>query len=404
MKKFAIIFGRGRYVERNIQLIKNNKSRPLIVDYDPTNPFFADNHYCLIKKNQELKQIESFLNQNQGRISFIINRADTFVELHSRLVDHFQVPGPSFEATSFFRDKSLLHQTMVDHELEFFRPRTIVINLEEIDTYLKQIQFPIVVKPFMGAHSKAVMLINNLQELEEAKVILQNHFQTSKAVKFHKQNEFKILIEEYLDGKMVSPICYVNKKGKVNILTYFDIVRAKDLGQDNMQLVYRTAPSKYPQYITQRIQFILQRLARITGLQSTFLDPEFMVVGKKVYLIEINVRAGGFRYESMKYGFGLDIDQMSIDLARDKELNDDFNFVKSNTALEFWEEKSGKITQLKFPNSKAIKEIQIITKQGDQYLSPPEGNKAIAKLFVVSDKDSLKIAKEIRKKIEIKIS
>ena len=201
---------------------------------------------------------------------------------------------------------------------------------------------------------------------------------------------------------MLAPICYIDKKGKVNILTYFDIVRSSDLGSDNMQLIYRTAPSKYPHYITQKIQFVLQKLARITGLKSTFLDPEFMVIGKKVYLIEVNVRAGGFRYESMKYGFGIDIDQMSIDLAKNKDLDDDFKFVKSNTAIEVWEEKSGIISQLELPKSKYIQESQILLKHGDQYIAPPEGNKAIAKIFITSENNSLEIAKKIRKKIKIK--
>lgn len=401
MKKFAIIFGRGLYVERNIELIKKTNSKPLIVDYDPTNPFFNSIAHCLIKKGQEITNIENFLTENDGKISFIINRADSFVELHSQLVDHFKVPGPSLQATKFFRDKSLLHQTMVDHELDFFRPRTIIINLDEIDDYLKQIQFPVVVKPFMGAHSRAVMLIKDNQELEEAKKILAQHFETSKAVKFHKTQNSKILIEEYLDGKMVVPISYIDAKGKVTTLTYFDVVRAKDLGLDHMQLIYRTAPSKYPHYITQKIQYVLQRLARITKLTSTFLDPEFIVIGKHVYLIEINVRAGGFRYESMKYGFGIDIDQMSIDLARNKPFDDDFIFVKSSTAIEVWENNSGKIKKLTFPKSRYLKENQIYLNEGDTYLAPPEGNKAIAKMFVASETDSLKIAKDIRKKITI---
>jgi len=401
MTKFAIIFGKGNYVSRNLELIRANGYIPLIIDYQ-SNPLADQSFFCLVKPGQEINQIEQFLKKHKGKVSLIINRIDPFVELHSLLVDHFQVPGPSYQATKIFREKSLLHQIMVDHELDFFRPRTLIINLNEIDDYAKMIQFPVVIKPFLGAHSKGVILVSNRDELNEAKQILKVHFDSSKAVKFHADSSDKILIEEYLDGKMIVPICYLDHKGKLHTLTYFDVIRTRDLGSDNMQLVYRTTPSKYPNYITQKIEYILQKLARIAGLKSTFLDPEFMIVGKKVYLIEINVRAGGFRYESMKYGFGLNIDQMSIFLALNQEFDDDFQFIKHCTACEIWEEKSGKVVKFILPKSKYLVEQEIAIKVGDEYLAPPHGNKSFGKFYVVSEKeDSLRIAKNIRKQIKI---
>lgn len=287
---------------------------------------------------------------------------------------------------------------MIENELDFFRPKTITINLEEIKNYQNNIQFPVVIKPFIGAHSRAVQMVNNQKELNKAIKVLNRHFKSQKT-ELMTQGNNKILIEEYIDGKQLTPICYVDKKGRVTILSYHDIVKSRDLGQDNMQILYRTTPSKYPNYITEKIKYVLQKIVKASNLKSTFLDPEFIVKKNKVYLIEVNVRAGGFRYEAMKYAFGINIDQLSINLALGKEIIDDFQFIKNCTAAEVWEENSGVIKSITIPKSKYIKEQQLLLKENDEYLAPPIGNKAIAKYYIASENDnSLNIAKNIRKK------
>lgn len=401
MKNFALIFGRGQYVSRNIKLLEDNGFIPLIIDYS-TNLYQKTHHFCLISPGNEINEIDRYIQANNGQVKLVINRIDLYIELYSKLIDHFHLHGPSYQATHFFRDKALMHEKMIEAGLNFFRPRTIVCQVEKINQYLNQLQLPVVIKPYMGAHSRGVYFINKIEEVELIKKSLQSFFHTSRDFKFKKKKQNKILIEEYLDGKLIVPVSYINNKGKCITLSYFDVIRAKDLNLNHMQLLYRTAPSKVPYFISQKIQFILQKMADQTGLKSTFISPEFMIVGKKVFLIEVNVRAGGFRYEAMKYAFGIDIDQLSIDLAQGKEIDDNFKFVKNCTATEVWEEKSGIIESIKIPKSKFIQEQQILLSPGDKYQSPPTGNKAIAKFYVTSEReDSLKIAKNIRKKIQI---
>ncbi len=332
----------------------------------------------------------------------ILNLNDADVELHGKLVDYFKVPGPSSESLSYFRDKAKLHTLMRKKGLSFYRPTTVITSLEKFEKDIKKIQFPVVVKPFIGAHSRSVLLLKSRVELPQAIEQLTSHFQREKAIVRSEKKKQKILIESFIQGRQLTPTCYVDANGKVEILAFNRITRSLDLGNNDMQIVYRTCPSQEKEFVQRKVKFVLQRLMRLTGLCSSFIDPEFIVKDKQVYLIEVNPRMGGFRYQTMKHAFGIDIEKMALQLAAGVTVNDDLGKVKSCTAAEVWEKQSGKIKSIQFPKSKFLVNTHKVYKSDEEYLAPPIGNKALASYYVKSENDdSLQIAKKIRKQIKI---
>ena len=87
-------------------------------------------------------------------------------------------------------------------------------------------------------------------------------------------------------------------------------------------------------------------------LKETFLDPEFFVDKDSVYLIEVNVRMGGFRHDLALPAFQIDLNKMVAELALGQEIDDELKVIGSASACEIWETRSGVIKKLRMPKSK----------------------------------------------------
>lgn len=354
-------------------------------------------YHLLLPKGKEFETIVKFSENKQ--VVGVLNRADHYENLHGKLVDYFEVPGPSFAAINQVGNKANLHLLMDDLNLQLFRPKTIICQLTEVAELLKNIQFPVMLKPFVGAHSRGVTKLESVDDFNHVYPQLYEHFLAEPAAE--DPNNKTVLIEEYLPGKQITPICYVDSKGKVHFISLVKITNARDLNQNHYQIIYRTTPSNTKEPIQQKMKFVLQKIAKASLLKETFLDPEFFVDGDNIYLIEINVRMGGFRQELAKPAFDIDLEKMIVQLALRQEVEDQFNVIGSATACEIWEQKSGTIKKIKIPKSKHIAHSRVNFNPGDYYDAPPEGNKALGSFYVRSTEKSLKIAKKLRNKVVI---
>jgi biotin carboxylase len=381
-----------------------NKFSPHILEIDPEVTVIECGNlpskkklHLYLKKGAEFETIIEFT-KNKNVVG-IINRADYYENLHGRLVDYFELPGPSFASINQVGNKANLHLLMENLNLQLFRPRTIICQLTEVAELLKNIQFPVMIKPFVGAHSRGVTKLESVDDFNKIYSQLYEHFLDELASE--NPNNKIVLIEEYLPGKQVTPICYVDKKSKVHFISLVKITNARDLKQDHYQIIYRTTPSNVKESIQQKMKFVLQKVAKASLLKETFLDPEFFVDGDNIYLIEINVRMGGFRQELAKPAFDIDLEKMITQLAMNQEVDDQFNVIGSASACEIWEQQSGVIKKLKLPKSKHIAHIKLNFKPGDYYQAPPIGNKALGSFYIRASEKSLTIAKNLRSKVII---
>lgn len=394
MKKIFLLLGNNLLEKFSPHILEINPDVEII---ECGNKDKHSSQYLFLPKGKEFETIVNFSKNKQ--IIGVLNRADYYENLHGKLVDYFQIPGPSFAAINQVGNKANLHLLMEDLNLQLFRPKTIICQLTEVAELLKNIQFPVILKPFAGAHSQSVTKLESVEDFNHAYPQIYEHFLSAKAVEDEKDKT--VLIEEYLPGKQVTPICYIDNKSKVHFISLVKITSARDLNQDHYQLIYRTTPSNAKEHIQQKMKFVLQKIAKASLLKNTFLDPEFFVDGDNIYLIEINVRMGGFRQELAKPAFDIDLEKMIVQLATNQEVDDEFNVIGSATACEIWEPKSGVIKKISIPKSKHISNSRINFSPGDYYEAPPVGNKALGSFYVRSSEKSLKIAKNLRSKVII---
>jgi biotin carboxylase len=333
----------------------------------------------------------------------IINRGEEFIELHSQLIDYFKLPGPSYSAVKLFRDKASFHKMMIENNLGEYRPQTTITDLKNISIALQQSNFPIVIKPYQGAKSRGVFILNSANDL--TKEILDNlkkHFENEPSLQDKKEQ--KILIEEFIIGQQVTSTSYVDHLGKLHTLGFVDVLDGRDFGAMHQQLISRTTPSYYSYDIKNQIINLLQKVVDISGLKSTFIHPDFIISpDEKIKFIELNSRMGGLRYEINKYALGIDLDSFAIKLALGEIPTDKLSTHLSCTGIDIWSEKTGVIKNIKIAENPHIVKSIIYLNKESQYLAPPLGNQQLARIYVRSDADSFTIAKKILRKIKVVI-
>ncbi len=403
MKKFILVLGFGRSVKRLFDVIEREFSEhtPVYCTYGKRLEFFEKNAFCFLKNGEEETRIRTVVD-GKGKVVGVVNLTDSYIDLHGKLVDIFKVPGPSFSAVSLVKNKAKLFRLMVENGLADFHPKSVVIELNEVEHEIERFGYPCVLKPVVGSKSRGVFVIRSSNGLQRALKRLNKHFSQ---ITIRRNLEAKnVLLQEYVTGQQVAPVSYVDAEGELRIIAEVDVLCGTDVGQQHMQCVYRTTPSVLDKAMMQQIQQLLQQIVKAAGLRSTLLDPELMISGRGLKLMEINARLGGYRTELFKPAYGIDLEKMVVQLALGEELDIDLKKKESCTAVEVWEEKSGRLLEFSFPNQDQVYHYEQLIQKGEEYLVPPEGDVPIASFYVLAQSDSLKKAQEIRRTISTSIS
>lgn len=386
--KTIILLGVNSYKKRVIGSIKRY--------YPHFNPkSFTPNHKDTFEQTaNKIKDLDPIA---------IINRGEEFIELHSQLVDYLELPGPSYSSVKLFRDKVLFHKMMVDNNLSQYRPQTTFTTLTKLAEDLQRANFPVVIKPYQGAKSRGVFILNSTDDLTDQIIkTLQDHFNNEPSLL--DKSEQKILIEEFIVGQQVTSTSYVDHTGKLHTLGFVDVLDGRDFGATHQQLISRTTPSYCSYDVKNQIINLLQKLVNTSGIRSTFIHPDFIVSpDEEIRLIEINARMGGLRYEISKYALGINLDFSALQLALGEMPNDKPRLHLSCTGIDIWSEQAGTIKKVKIAQDPHIVKSISYLKNGDKYLAPPLGNQQLARLYVRSDTDSFTIAKKILRKTKVVI-
>lgn len=351
--------------------------------------------YLSVSLANPFEQIVNYCQKKNYIVKGVINRKDHFEILHAQLSEKHNVIGPLISAVETISDKTRLHQLMDKIGLGEFRPKAVVTSLSEVEKHLDQFNFPIVIKTRFGAKSRGVYTVRDSDSFSVVKKEFINKTGSS--------GTEDILVEEFIFGEQLSSISYVSNQGKLKTLGFVDIVTSREMGQKNLQLAFRSLPSEHSQTVLEKIDDILQKIINATRLKSVALHPEFFVVGEKVYLIEINVRLGGFRRSLLRSAYGIDMHQVGFELAMGLPISDKKQTNNSSTAGEIWSDQSGLIKELKMPDSPYLSTVIYTKKVGDKYIAPPLEQRPLAIFFVKAPQDSLKIAKELRENTLLEI-
>ncbi|MBE5754586.1 MAG: ATP-grasp domain-containing protein [Clostridiales bacterium] len=154
-----------------------------------------------------------------------------------------------------------------------------VIMGEFDENKIKDMPYPLIVKPVDCNSSKGVKRVENIDELKVAFNDAVNFSRTKTAV-----------VEQFIDGPEISVDLYV-ENGKAKVLC---VSKNDKIADKNKFVIFRgLCPVKEAQPVLDKIQFTAQQIVDAFGLKNTPMLIQFITDGKEVYVLEFSARTGG---------------------------------------------------------------------------------------------------------------
>lgn len=217
-------------------------------------------------------------------ITAICTLHEYFVPLTAQLCATFQLPGLTPQAAQNCRHKKLTRQVLAQHQLA--SPQHVVIkDVTEIETALKKIPLPVIVKPSNDSGSALVQLCHAAAEVTTA----------VKAILSQKKNRLGIpldptaLIETYIIGPEYSvEACTI--AGQTRILTVTEkTIYSEEKPFEVRHVVPATLSAEQKQVIAELVTNALAAL----GVDNSVTHTEVRLTSDGPFIIEVNARPGG---------------------------------------------------------------------------------------------------------------
>lgn len=211
------------------------------------------------------------------------------------------------EQLDICNDKSKFKDMCTDNGL--LTASTINVNKNFTYSDLKNIEFPVIIKPVDNGGGKGITICNSELELIEAH---------EKAMLFSKRKE--IILEKYLQGNEIS-VCYTLKDGQISLSCIFDkFMNHAQYGMAPLPNV-NIYPSKfidiYMDFVNDKVIAMLRNL----GLKNGVIFIQNIINEDGIFFIEMGCRMNGScDYHYINYINGIDIMKMSISHALTGEM------------------------------------------------------------------------------------
>ncbi len=181
---------------------------------------------------------------------------------------------------------------------------SVMKNFDE--TMVKDISFPMIVKPVDSYSSRGVKKVYNIEELKNA---------------FWKATEISrtdtAIIEEYVEGRELTVDVYV-EGGEAKLLCISELDKISSVDRF---VIYRT---KYPADISDKIlklvEITAQKIADAFKLKNTPMLIQLLTNGEKISVVEFCARTGGGdKFRLIKKVSGFDVIKAAVDLELGKK-------------------------------------------------------------------------------------
>ena len=181
-------------------------------------------------------------------------------------------------------------------------PTTKFVILDKFDAEaIKELSYPIIVKPVDAYSSRGVRKVTNEQELREALDVAVGISRTKTAI-----------VEEFAEGDEVSVDVYV-EQGVAHVLCLTNLYK---IGEDGKFIINRSRiPADLPAEIVDLIGDTAQKIADAFGLKNTPMLIQLITDGKKISVVEFCARTGGgVKFLMIKKASGFDVVKAVVDL------------------------------------------------------------------------------------------
>lgn len=284
-----------------IALIKELKSRgyeTVLADYyaEPVAKPYADKFYQV--STLDIEAITKVARDEQ--VDFLITACtDQALLTVAKVSEDLGLP-------CYIDYKTALNVTNKQYMKEVFVKNNIstakhVIMGELDELRIKDMQYPLIVKPVDCNSSKGVKKVENIDELKKA---------FNDAVRFSRTNT--AIIEEFIDGEELSVDIYV-EDGRANVLSVSSLDKIAD---NDKFVIFR---GRYSEEVYNKVHDLVggiaQQIADAFGIKNSPMLIQLITDGKRAFVLEFSARTGGgVKFMLIKKASGFDVISAVVDL------------------------------------------------------------------------------------------
>lgn len=309
VKKRILMLG-GAYSQiPAIVYAKQSEYEVITCDYLPENPGHAyGDKYCNVSTTDMKSVLEV---ASELKIDGIVAYAsDPAAPTAAYVSDALSLPGASYEAVRILSEKDRFREFLIQNA--FLCPSFIkVSDNEPIDeSRLKEMKFPLYIKPVDSSGSKGISKIHCHQEIE---IAVKQAMDVSRCK--------RVIIEEHVE----TPYCQLHGDGFVED-GRLEFLGLCDHYFHNLAPIGSIYPTQQSSLVVNAVHSEIQRLINLVGFEKGAINVEVRIDSEdRLFLMEIGPRSGGnYVPQLMELGTGFDEVAAIVDQAMGKKPRIDF--------------------------------------------------------------------------------
>ncbi|MBO8427809.1 MAG: ATP-grasp domain-containing protein [Firmicutes bacterium] len=295
--------------------------------------FALTEYYCCQNMDdyENERRAVQYFKDKYGNIGFLESNNEYWLEKDARLREEFNITsGANTSEVKYFKHKSLQKEIFIKAGCKVARFILVDENKENLLNFAKEVGYPLFAKPDNGVGSHGTFKIKNSEDLEVF------------YLKCPKDRSY--IVEEYVDGRIISFDGISNSKGDV-IFSTWDIFldSVANIVNDNLDDMYYCDPNIDPVF-----DKIGRKVVKAFNLKNRFFHIEFFrlnndhpYLGKKgTYIpLEGNMRpAGGYTPDLINYANSIsvyDIYADSVAYDENREVRGDKTYIAITSSRRY---------------------------------------------------------------------
>lgn len=258
-----------------VPLIKECKKQGHFVIATDLNPNAEGFNYSDIALNIDTLDKELTLEKAlEYKIDGILTTSDSPVKTVAYVCEKLNLCGLTVSSAEITTNKLLLRQHLESRNIESTR----YYNINNINTLLNDLIYPLIVKPVDSSASRGVKKVNNKEQLLSA---------YEEALSYSKKQS--IIIEEYIEGREFS-VESLTQNGITHIVS---ITEKTTIGSPYFVESRHVIPADLTDIENNQIKSKVCLVIDILGINNSACHTEVKLTDKGVRIIEIGARLGG---------------------------------------------------------------------------------------------------------------
>lgn len=342
--------------------------------------------YCDLSSAETIK---AGVTELSDEINGVLNIYENFVLPSSRIATALGLHGITEESALLCSDKYLMREKFSKLERNISPDFDWADSWDQVESFAKNHGFPLILKP-VGL-SKSLMVSKN-HDIAELRLNF-DKIQTDGAKVYEKYSpgrEPRFLVEEFMEGKIVSVDGFADSEGNATILDIVvDYESGYDVGMDDNFHYSRIIPSQSSEDVQAEIREVAAMGMKALKMTSSPAHCELILTEDGPKIVEIGARNGGYRARMHLLANDIDIYGAMLDLSEGKPLSVKPKRRDGCAVLELFPSAKGAYDRLENESElralSSFNDLKITPKSGEIIGKSSDGYKMAARVVLFNE-------------------